>query len=539
MKNTKTHIILFSILMAILWLPLIQEQFDIFKVKPLTGFTEKTELPELTYQSYSDGEYQIQLEKYVSENFGFRENMIRIYNQYIWAFFKKTYIHFITPGKDNWLFYEGAVKDYYGTEQYSAFSTAEKAKDYFDKNVEMMCQLRNVLKSYDIEFLSFMAPSKVYVYSEYLPRRDKDTTTINSLDYYSNALAEAGFPNIEMTSWFRSMKDTLEYTVFPKTDNHWQYTAVYGYDSLFRFMNSLNDFGIPKIKYGKPEPYYVKCHNDEASLNLLFPIINKSEDYKLNVEIECDENCKKPKVLFVGDSFIWGLNEQLPWNEIMDDVEILFYNEDVFKGFDRVHLYKNEINLLRSILRADYVVFYTSAHQWYKATYKFVEEALLALCVSDSLMQAETIRIADSLNISIDDARYKITKEPYLIKGISNVENPVIRNSHEIAIAQIANEIEEDKDWVEALKIQANIQGKSLEEIYKIEADNVLNNKTLLRDFTDVTEEMIFEVKVNELVKKWRGDKEMILFLEQKAKEKNKDFETVIYEDAKWVIEQE
>ena len=539
MKNTKTHIILFSILMAILWLPLIQEQFDIFKVKPLTGFTEKTELPELTYQSYSDGEYQIQLEKYVSENFGFRENLIRIYNQYIWAFFKKTYIHFITPGKDNWLFYEGAVKDYYGTEQYSAFSTAEKAKDYFDKNVEMMCQLRNVLKSYDIEFLSFMAPSKVYVYSEYLPRRDKDTTTINSLDYYSNALAEAGFPNIEMTSWFRSMKDTLEYTVFPKTDNHWQYTAVYGYDSLFRFMNSLNDFGIPKIKYGKPEPYYVKCHNDEASLNLLFPIINKSEDYKLNVEIECDENCKKPKVLFVGDSFIWGLNEQLPWNEIMDDVEILFYNEDVFKGFDRVHLYKNEINLLRSILRSDYVVFYTSAHQWYKATYKFVEEALLALCVSDSLMQAETIRIADSLNISIDDARYKITKEPYLIKGISNVENPVIRNSHEIAIAQIANEIEEDKDWVEALKIQANIQGKSLEEIYKIEADNVLNNKTLLRDFTDVTEEMIFEVKVNELVKKWRGDKEMILFLEQKAKEKNKDFETVIYEDAKWVIEQE
>lgn len=525
--------------MAILWLPLIQEQFDIFKVKPLTGFTEKAKSPELTCQSYYDGKFQIQLEKYVSENFGFRENMIRIYNQYIWAFFKKTYIHFITPGKDNWLFYEGAVKDYYGTEQYSAFSTAEKAKDYFDKNVEMMCQLRNVLKSYDIEFLSFMAPSKVYVYSEYLPRRDKDTTTINSLDYYSKALTEAGFPNIEMTSWFRDMKDTLEYTVFPKTDNHWQYTAVYGYDSLFRFMNSLNDFGIPKIKYGKPEPYYVKCHNDEASLNLLFPIINKSEDYKLNVEIECDENCKKPKVLFVGDSFIWGLNEQLPWNEIMDDVEILFYNEDVFKGFDRVHLYKNEINLLRSILRADYVVFYTSAHQWYKATYKFVEEALLALCVSDSLMQAETIRIADSLNISIDDARYKITKEPYLIKGISNVENPVIRNSHEIAIAQIANEIEEDKDWVEALKIQANIQGKSLEEIYKIEADNVLNNKTLLRDFTDVTEEMIFEVKVNELVKKWRGDKEMILFLEQKAKEKNKDFETVIYEDAKWVIEQE
>lgn len=525
--------------MAILWLPLIQEQFDIFKVRPLTGFTEKTDFPELTCESYSEGKYQIQLEKYVSENFGFRENVIRIYNQYIWAFFKKTYIHFLTPGKDNWIYYEGAVKDYYGTEQYSAFSTAEKAKDYFDKNVEMMCQLRNILKSYDIEFLSFIAPSKVYVYPEYLPRREKDTTTINSLDYYSKALDDAGFPNIEMTSWFRNMKDTMDYPVFPKTDNHWQYTAVYGYDSLFRFMNSLNDFGIPKIKYGKPEPHYIKCHNDEASLNLLFPIINKSEDYKLNVEIECDENCRKPKVLFIGDSFIWGLNEQLPWEEIMDDVEILFYNEDVFRGFDRTHLYKNEINLLRSILRADYVVFYTSAHQWYKATYKFVEEALLALCVSDSLMEAETIRIADSLGISKENARYKITNEPYIVKGIMNNENPSIRNDKEIMIAQTANKIEEDENWVETLKIQANIQGKTLEEIYKIEADNILNNKTLLRDQTNVTEEMIFETKVNELVKQWRGNKEMMDFLEQKAKDKNKDLETVIYEDAKWVIEQE
>ena len=539
MKNKKIHIILFSILMVILWLPLVQEQLDIFKVKPLTGFTDKTDFPELTQESFSEGKYQTQLEKYVSENFGFRENVIRIYNQYVWSFFNKTYIHFLTPGKDNWIFYEGAVKDYYGTEQYSAFATAEKAKDYFDKNVEMMCQLRNILKSYDIEFLSFIAPSKVYVYPEYLPRMEKDTSTINSLEYYSKALADAGFPNIEMTSWFRNMKDTMDYPVFPKTDNHWQYTAVYGYDSLFRFMNSLNNFGIPKIKYGKPEPHYIKCHNDEASLNLLFPIRNKSMDYKLNVEIECDESCKKPKVLFVGDSFIWGLNEQLPWEEIMDDVEILFYNEDVFRGFDRTHLYKNEINLLRSILRADYVVFYTSAHQWYKATYKFVEEALLALCVSDSLMEAETTRIADSLGISKENARYKMTNEPYIVKGIMNNENPSIRNEKEIIIAQTANKIEEDKNWVETLKIQANIQGKTLEEIYKIEADNILNNKTLLRDQTNVTEEMIFETKVNELVKQWRGNKEMMDFLEQKAKDKNKDLETVIYEDARWVIEQE
>ena len=93
MKNKKIHIILFAILLTFLWLPLLQEQFDIVKINPLKGFTEKAEKPELTYKSYYEGKYQAQLEKYVSENFGFREDVIRIYNQYVWSFFNKTYIN--------------------------------------------------------------------------------------------------------------------------------------------------------------------------------------------------------------------------------------------------------------------------------------------------------------------------------------------------------------------------------------------------------------------------------------------------------------
>lgn len=539
MKNKKIHIILFAILLTFLWLPLLQEQFDIVKINPLKGFTEKTEKPELTYKSYYEGKYQAQLEKYVSENFGFREDVIRIYNQYVWSFFNKTYIKFLVPGEDNWLYYFGAVKDYYGTEQYSAFSSAESAKDYFDKSTTMMCQIRNILKDYGIEFLSFMAPSKVYVYPEFLPKEEKDTTTVNSMEYYSKALADMNFPNIEMTSWYRNMRDTFDYPVFPKMDNHWQFTAVYGFDSLFRFMNSLNDFGIPKIKYSKPEPYDLKVQNDEASLNLLFPVRNKNIDYKLNVEVECDSSCRKPKVLFVGDSFIWALHEQLPWKDILEDVEVWFYEDDVFKGFDLIHSKRKDVNILRSIMRADYVVFYSSGHQWYKATYDFAEQALIALCVSDSLMESETQRIADSLNISKEKARNKILSEPYLVKGIENIEKPLIRNEDKIMIAQTVNIIEEDKNWVEALKIQASIQGKNIDEIYDIEAHNILNGKPLLRDFTDVTEETIFNAKVDELVKKWRGDITMIDYLEKKAKDKNKDFETVIYEDARWVIRQE
>lgn len=539
MRNKLLHIILFALLIVFLFLPMIQEHYKPFKSKPLNGVNFVTEFPELSFETFSNGKYQTQLEKYTSENFGFREFVIRLYNQYIWSCYHKTYSHFLIPGKGNWLFYTEAVNDYYGTEQKKWYKTPENAKDWFDKNTKLMCQLRNVLKEYDIEFLSFMAPSKPFVYPEHLPERERDTTTINAMEYYDKSLTEAGFPHIEMTKWFKTMRDTLPYPVFPNMDMHWQFTAVYGYDSLFRLMNSLNDFGIPKIKYGKPQPYFDDFQNDEATLNLMFPIKNKNTDYKLDVEIECNENCRKPKVLFVGDSFIWGLDEHLPWEQLMDDIEILFYNSSVFKGFDRTKYKKEDINLLRDILKADYVVFYTSGHQWYRASYDFVEEALLALCVSDSLMEAETIRIADSLNISKEKALNKIKSGPYIVKGIETYDNPTIRNEKGIRIAQTINSIERDKEWVEALKVQTVLQDKTLEEIFTIEADNVLNDKPLLRSSTVVSEEMIFEAKVNERIRRWKSSPDMMKFLKEKAKQKGKDIEVVIVEDARWVTKEE
>lgn len=539
MKNKLLYIILFALLISFLFLPMIQEHYKPFKSKPLNGVNYVTEFPELSFETFSNGKYQSQLEKYTSENFGFREFVIRLYNQYIWSCYHKTYSHFLIPGKGNWLFYTEAVNDYYGTEQKKWYKTPENAKDWFDKNTKLMCQLRNVLKEFDIEFLSFMAPSKPFVYPEHLPERERDTTTINAMEYYDKSLTEAGFPHIEMTKWFKSMRDTLPYPVFPNMDMHWQFTAVYGYDSLFRLMNSLNDFGIPKIKYGKPKPYFDDFQNDEATLNLMFPIKNKNTDYKLDVEIECNENCRKPKVLFVGDSFIWGLDEHLPWDQLMDDIEILFYNSSVFKGFDRTKYKKEDINLLRDILRADYVVFYTSGHQWYRASYDFVEEALLALCVSDSVMEAETIRIADSLNISKEKALQKIKNGPYIVKGIETYDNPIIRNEKGIRIAQTINLIEKDEEWIKALNVQTVLQDKTLEEILSIEAGNVLNNKPLLRSSTVVTEEMIFEAKVNERIRKWKSSPDMMKFLREKAKQKGKDLEVVIVEDARWVTKEE
>ena len=159
-----------------------------------------------------------------------------------------------------------------------------------------MCQLRDTLKAYNIEFMSFMAPDKSFVYPEYLPD-DSIKECINVFEYYDKRLNEEGFPNIEMTKWYKSMRDTMDIQIFPTIDTHWEYSSVYGYDSLFKYMNSLNNFGIPKIKYGEPIKGNKKWTYDEGILNLMCHIKNKNHDYKFDINIEHDESSRKPKVL--------------------------------------------------------------------------------------------------------------------------------------------------------------------------------------------------------------------------------------------------
>ena len=322
--------------MVFLFIPIIQKWTGIFLVKPLKGVFDPTPKPELTLESYRSNESQKNLEKYISENFGMREPIIRLYNQYVWSAYNKTYCHFIVPGKDGYLFYSLAVSEHYGTELLKHYKSNEQAMADAEIELRQMNKVRHVLKDYGIEFLAFIAPDKSEIYPEYLPRRDADTTTIHMADYYARRMKEIGFPFVNMTEWFMTMKDTVNFPLFPKTDSHWRYSAIYGYDSLFRFMNTLGEAQFPIMHIGPPIAYETdELEGDEETLNLLFRIPGDNNKYKSEITVEQDPTPRKPKVLFIGDSFIWSLEAFLPFRELMADKEIWFYNNTAFVGFDK------------------------------------------------------------------------------------------------------------------------------------------------------------------------------------------------------------
>ena len=483
---------MFALLMVFLWIPIIQKEFHIFKVKPLMGVVIKTPEPELTLDNYTSGNFQRDCEGYISENFGLREPVIRLYNQYAWSLFHKNFNVYFVPGKNNWIFYLPAVRDFYGQEQPRKFETKEKAINFIDNEVNMMCTLRDSLKHYNVEFLSYMSPDKVFIYPEYMPTAywEHDTTTLNGSEYFSERLEEAGFPNIDMTKWFIQMKDTIDYQLFKRMNFHWEFSAAFAFDSLFRMMSDLNGMDIPQLRIDSLTTYIdEEVQNDEEMLNLLFHIKDPTLQRKAHVSVQCD-GCHKPKVLFISDSFIWAFNEQLPEKELVEHKEIWYYNTTSFDGFELERHDLNDLNRLRRVLRADYVIFSACSHQWYDGTMRFAKRTL------------DDLNNRDLVNLSLT-----------------------------------MNEIESDTNWMKALKIQTALQSKPLEKILEMEAQNVINNQPLLKDNTEVSEEALFNAKVAKVKEELRNNPEAMESIRKKAKEKGLDIEEMLELDARWVVD--
>ena len=543
-KKTTYDIILFGILMVLLFLPLLQERLFRIPLKPLNGVTEKTEKPEFSLQSYRSGAYAKQEEAYLGANFGFREPIIRLYNQYLWDCYRKTYAHDVVAGKKGWLYNPESVNDYYGTEMLRWQSSPEAARRQYDLNVKYMNWVRTILKDNGVELLAFVAPEKSFLYPEYLPEREHDTTTFNACAYFLHKFNESGFPCIDMNHWFQQMKDTVDYPLIPQTGAHWVFPAVYAADSLFRFMGELKGIALPRLKIGTlHESDNHGADNDlEQLLNLSLPI-RKRQGYSPTAEVtvERDSTSVKPKVLFIGNSFMWGIANQVPMQEVFDDVEFWYYYSTAYYGDGLSQTVPVAgLNLMEKLLDFDYIVWFTTGNQLNKGTMNFAQSAILTLGIEDSIRRAYIRRIADTLSLPSDTARlYKayslLLNHPEWIPEL-NAESLTTRNS-DIPYAKVIKDIKKDSAWVAALKDQAFLRTATLNRMLHAEVDRIKEGKPLYKDQPD---EIMFsqqcQREVVELMEKMRGREETMKNVKEKAEKNNKTIEKALEDDARWLI---
>ena len=544
-KKTTYDIILFSILMVLLFLPMLQGRFHLIPLKPLNGVTIEAEKPEFSLESYQSGDYAKQEEAYLGQNFGFREPVIRLYNQYLWSCYKKTYAHDVVAGKKGWLYTPESVSDYYGTEMHRWQQSPEAARQRFDREVNYMNHVRNILKENDVELLAFIAPEKSFLYPEYLPECEHDTTTFNACAYFLHKLNETGFPCIDMTQWFKQMKDTVSYPLIPQTGAHWVFPAVYAADSLFRFMGDLKGVELPKLKIGSlHESDNHGADNDlEQLLNLSLPI-RKRHGYSPTAEVTVESGSAtiKPKVLFIGNSFMWGITNQVPMREVFDDVEFWYYFSTAYTGNP---LEPNgsviDYNMLEKLLDFDYIVWFTTGNQLNKGTMGFANTAMLTLGIADSTRIGYIRRIADTISLAETDsvrfieARTYLYNHPELIPELGG--DTLTTQNPDIPYAKYIKDIRKDSAWMAALEVQAFVRTATIDQMLHAEVDRIKAGKPLYKDQAD--EIRIGQWYLNEteaLIQRMPDNEKLMASVRLNAEQQGKTLEQAMHDDAVWLI---
>jgi hypothetical protein len=544
--------VLFGILMMLLFLPLLQAHVLHIPLKPLNGVTIETEKPVFDLAAYRSGNYAKQEEAYIGENFGFREPIIRLYNQYLWSCYRKTYAHDVVAGKKGWLYTPESVRDYYGTEMHRWQPSPEAARCNFDREIRYMNRVREILKENDVELLAFIAPEKSFLYPEYLPEHEHDTTTFNACAYFMQTFEKTGFPCIDMNRWFQQMKDTVDYPLIPQTGGHWVFPAVYAADSLFRFMGNLKGIELPKLKIGAlHESDNHGADNDlERLINLSLPI-RKRYGYSPIAEVTVESSALnvKPKVLFIGNSFMWGISNQVPMQEVFDDVEFWYYFSTAYTGNPLEPTRPVvEYNMIEKLLDFDYIVWFTTGNQLNKGTNGFANSAILTLGVDDSIRLAYIDRIVDTLcrdvsgnvsTINNDTTRHKeaiaiLHNHPEIIPEL-NAETLTTQNS-EIPYAKVIKDIRKDSTWMAALEAQAFLRTATMSQMLHAEVDRLKAGKPLYKDQTD---EIQFSLQVQEEVQQRIGripnNAELLEHIRKDAEKRHKPLDKAIEDAAIWI----
>ena len=363
----------------------LQEKAQIFSLKKLNGVYKPNEKVELTLDNFYNGSYQHSLENDLRFGFGFREVLIRLYNQYLWDFYHKSSNYTVMVGNDDWLFGRDEVVNYYQSAMYQYTNDRDVMKRQFDLEAQRMYKVQNILQEYDIFLFVSMLPAKTFVFPEYLPENPGlSLKPFHGFQYYPHVFDSLGVNYIDIEQIFENSKGNTDYQLFPKSGKHWTNVAsAHAFDTILRFVEKNGDMNLNNYTICEPfecEPIYPD--NDyELLLNLLRPI-KGNKYYDAKIMVENDETAIKPKFIIIGDSFFWNINKIIPLKRIFSSYSYWYYNSTIY--FDSNHNNTSEVDILEEIFSSKIIDLSYSPEQLYVFSNKFLPKALLYLTHEDS-----------------------------------------------------------------------------------------------------------------------------------------------------------
>lgn len=348
--------IVWLLIIGFLSLPLIQINYHLYEIPKLNGAIEEVKEPELSLNSWFDGDYQIAIENYINENFGFHDFFIRLNNQLSFSIFKKAKAQGVIVGKKNYLFEESYIKAYYG-------------QDYIGEN-KILTQLKKAkyvqekLAQLNKQFILVYAPSKGSYFPEYFPDKFKSKKGITNYSKFIEHSNNLGLNHIDFSAYFRKNKYKSKYPLYPQYGVHWsKYGMFLAADSMVRYIENLAhidmaNFYYKQLRWAQPED---TDYDIAFGMNLLDTLKSFPMAYP-NILSEPTSNKVKPSILVVSDSFYWGIFN-FGFSNVFDKSHFWYYSMEIYPESFQSPKKTTQIDLEEEIKNHDiFIVLATEAN---------------------------------------------------------------------------------------------------------------------------------------------------------------------------------
>ena len=386
--KSKTTTILLALTIVLLVLPALQQLTGVVPFKALSGVTKEQVKPNLTYQSFRDGSFQKDNEAYLTQHYGFREPLTRVYNQTLWSLFRYSKVeedNRVVITKDNWMFEPWTVEEYYQScSRLYSDDSLEVAK-VFEAEAQRLLKVQKALEPYNTHLFVALLPGKEQICSEHMPENKQyfKEKKITAYGFYSKRLKELGVNCVDFAEWFMQMKDTVSYPLFPQTGTHWSILAAqHSADSLIRYMEDLADINMVNIQLDPDFQRTMDPDKDlESLMNLIWPL-KKRPNRLAYVYPDEDSTAVKPTLITIGDSFYWNILNLTPVWAVFDSVPYWYYFSTVY--FDGEENKVSDRDVLQEVIDADFVMLLYSTIGMYRLGNGFSERLLAELGLEEN-----------------------------------------------------------------------------------------------------------------------------------------------------------
>jgi len=355
---------LFFLLMLIAAFPFLQNGLSFYESGQLKGAVVSAPDVAFMWSGWWDGTYQKAKNLYLNDNTSCRPDLVRLNNQVDYGLFGKLHANGVVMGKDDYLYEESYIDEYYGFD----FMGEEVIRDEARKIKKIQDTLERMGKT----FVFMYAPSKAWYFPDDFPAGMKKKEGMHPTNYetYKRLGDSMGVHQVDFNGWFMAMKDTSKNLLFSRLGTHWTvYGSLLACDSMIKYVEKVRKIQMPGLQWHETDYSDIPQRTDNdlaAGLNLITHFKKERFSYP-KYFYNYDGNKEKPRGIYIGDSFLWTWVNNGLMKSVNTDWQVWYYfneewNESTFSGLEPMRYLEN-FKWQDELLKTDCVVaLYTPAN---------------------------------------------------------------------------------------------------------------------------------------------------------------------------------